>query len=151
MVTLIIVYALKRRRGEVYTLRSLGEKAFRIKGRMIVEFLMVMVLGILVGTVLAQAFGGSICSAINETALANAAASTQRLSESLELMENNEALRAQLTEAIDAFRATDTYIRYHGSPMLLLAILAATVPFTVLIYGILTRTTKRSMMKRGAD
>lgn len=149
VMVLVIPYSLKRRRGEIYTLRTLGENNFRIKAALTGEFSCTLFSAVLLGMGISAGVGEGICRAVGALTREKAASSVETLSESLAFMKNNTALREQLTQAIDAFSRVDFSIQYTFSPALLAAILLGVLFFHLLIWGILTAYTHTNMMKKG--
>ena|GEM_PF-2447810 len=126
-VILTVLYSVRKRRGEIYTLRTLGKPRAGVVSGIWLEFLAVLVLGVTAGIACGAAFGNGICAMINAHTLSNAASSAERLSEISRFMTSGEAIKRQLESAAEAYLSSGAVIEYGVPPQAYAMIYAAAI------------------------
>jgi len=151
LITAILIYfASRRRSGEIYTLRTLGETRGRIVIRMTAEIAIVIIAAVLAGVLFGELFGNTVCAYVNDITLKNAAGAAERLSEAFQLMKNKDEVLSQMTSAIESFNKADIGITYSveaRSYILLSVSSVLAIIYTAL--ALLAQSFKNLMKERG--
>lgn len=109
---LLVLYSVKRRHSETYTLRTLGKNEGGIALSVCFEISLVLLAAILTGIALGYVFGSGICARINDAAYRSTVSTAENMSRVAELMQNSESVKAQLEGAVGRYLQTDTSIRF---------------------------------------
>ena len=109
---LLVLYSVKRRHSEIYTLRTLGKNEGGIALSVCFEISLVLLAAILTGIALGYVFGSGICARINDAAYRSTVSTAENMSRVAELMQNSESVKAQLEGAVGRYLQTDTSIRF---------------------------------------
>ncbi len=150
-VALAVHYSVGKRRREAYTLRTLGVSEKRIVGTFGAENALIIVLAVLLGVIAGELLGGRICELVESMSARSAASAAESLSQIAQMMQNSDAIVAQLKSAADAYLSSEATISYAvpASVYLQIALVCAALVLYALIQSFII--TKRSLMKRGSD
>ncbi len=115
MTVIMICYSIKKRRGEIYTLLTLGKSKSAAVAGVCAEISAVLLAAVLAGLLAGLLTGNAVCGYINGRMRDEAMATVTNLSRLSDLMVNSEQLRAQLAGAADEYLRSGSEISY-GAP-----------------------------------
>lgn len=148
---LLLRHVVRKRGGELYTLRTLGQSHARICLGILFEITPVLLVAVAVGVLAGKIFGNAIFNTVNWYLEQRVHEAVNNLSQITEFMKDSEQIKAQLIRAIEAYEKNQISLRYRTLSGLCVAFVIS-VPCAATIAELLTvKTLSGSLMKRGKE
>ena len=146
---LLLRYAIRRRGGEIFTRRTLGERGGVIALTLAAEIFTVLLLAYLTAVGMSEMVGRGLCAAVWQYMQSRAENAVANLSAITEFMRDSAQIKAQLQTAMQAYQSSNITLRYAISQEML-CWLAFCIPCACGVSLLLALPIlKSNLMKRG--
>ncbi len=113
IILILLRYGIKKRRNEIYILTILGFSKIKILFNFLIETSMIIIISMILGLVIGNIAGNSICYFINEKTFAQAQNTEEEFSRIYEFMKNSDEIKKQISDAKNSFKSTGIELTYN--------------------------------------
>lgn len=149
IIMIIIIYSAKKRRSEIYTLRTLGENPLKIAATMTAELSIVILFALLFSIIMGNMFGNIVFEYLNFQTHKGVQDTLSNISYVAQLMNDSDMLQLQLENAVTRYLQSEISLVYNTPAHTYISLFGAWALSGVFSFFAFFPCVSHNLMKKG--